>query len=154
MAQEYSFDKYPFLKELGLEKVNNGCWNGESWTGNGKVFHSVNPSNTSEIVAEVRGASVEDYEVATKNMVNARDEWMKVITNYHKILNILFNQLPIPKRGEIIRQIGDALRKHKAALGRVVSLEVGKIIAEGEGEVQEIIDICDMACGLSRTLNG
>jgi len=65
-----------------------------------------------------------------------------------------FQQLPIPKRGEIIRQIGEALRVHKAALGRLVSLEVGKIVAEGEGEVQEIIDICDMACGLSRSLNG
>lgn len=63
-------------------------------------------------------------------------------------------QIPAPQRGEIIRQVGDALRAKKSLLGRLVSLEMGKIQAEGEGEVQEIIDICDYATGLSRTLNG
>ena len=62
--------------------------------------------------------------------------------------------MPIPKRGEIVRQIGDALRAKKKALGQLISLEMGKILSEGEGEVQEFIDICDMACGLSRLLEG
>lgn len=138
MAQQFAFDKYPFLKELGLQQSNFGCFDGKKWTGNGKTFLSVNPT-TNEVIAEVKGASVEDYEHATQNMIKAKAEWMK---------------LPFPRRGEIVRQIGDAFRKHKAALGRLVSLEVGKIVAEGEGEIQEIIDICDMACGLSRSLNG
>lgn len=60
----------------------------------------------------------------------------------------------MPKRGEIVRQFGDELRLRKKALGSLVSLEMGKIRAEGEGEVQEMIDICDMACGLSRTIIG
>lgn len=63
-------------------------------------------------------------------------------------------QLPLPRRGDIVRQIGDALRARKHALGQLVTLETGKIIAEGEGEVQEFIDICDYAVGLSRTLAG
>ena len=63
-------------------------------------------------------------------------------------------QLPAPKRGEIVRQIGDALRAKREALGALVSLEMGKILAEGVGEVQEFIDICDLATGLSRTING
>lgn len=72
-------------------------------------------------------------------MLKGKNEWMTT---------------PIPKRGEIIRQIGDALRKKKKALGQLISLEMGKILSEGEGEVQEFIDICDMACGMSRTLSG
>lgn len=61
---------------------------------------------------------------------------------------------PVPVRGEVVRQIGDAFRLHKQALGMLISIEMGKIKTEGLGEVQEIIDICDMACGLSRGLNG
>ena len=62
--------------------------------------------------------------------------------------------MPAPKRGEIVRQIGDALRAKRDALGHLVSLEMGKILAEGIGEVQEFIDICDLAVGLSRSING
>ena len=58
----------------------------------------------------------------------------------------------MPKRGDIVRQIGEALREHKKEIGNVISLEMGKIESEGWGEVQEFIDICDMACGLSRTI--
>lgn len=64
MAQTFTFDKYPFLKELGLSQSNFGCFDGEKWTGNGKVFHSVNPT-TNEVIAEVKGATPEEYEVAT-----------------------------------------------------------------------------------------
>jgi len=73
----FTFEKYPFLKELGLTESNFGCWDGEKWTGNGKVFKSINPS-TNEVIAEVKGASVEDYEVATQNMIKGKEEWMKV----------------------------------------------------------------------------
>ena len=66
----------------------------------------------------------------------------------------IWAEVPAPKRGEIVRQIGDALRAKKKPLGQLVSLEMGKIMAEGEGEVQEYIDICDFAVGLSRNLNG
>jgi aldehyde dehydrogenase family 7 protein A1 len=62
--------------------------------------------------------------------------------------------LPVPKRGEIVRQIGDALREKKKPLGQLISLEMGKILSEGEGEVQEFIDICDYAAGLARMLEG
>jgi len=62
--------------------------------------------------------------------------------------------LNIPARGEIVRQLGDAFRLKKKALGALIALEMGKVKGEGEGEVQEVIDICDMACGLSRTLHG
>lgn len=72
-------------------------------------------------------------------MLEERDRWMV---------------LPMPARGEIIRQIGDALRKYKGALGSLIALEMGKIKSEGDGEVQEYIDICDMAVGLSRTIEG
>ena len=60
----------------------------------------------------------------------------------------------MPKRGDLIREFGDELRKYKKQLGALISLEVGKIRAEGEGEVQEVIDMCDFACGLSRTIKG
>ena len=63
-------------------------------------------------------------------------------------------QIPAPKRGEVLRQIGQGLREKKAALGSLVSLEMGKILAEGEGEVQEFVDVIDYAVGLSRMLNG
>lgn len=77
-VMSFTFDKYPFLKELGLSESNHGCWDGEKWTGDGKVFHSINPS-TNEIIAEVKGASAENYETATKNMLAAKSEWMKVM---------------------------------------------------------------------------
>ena len=70
-------------------------------------------------------------------MEGARDEWFS---------------MTMPARGEIVRQIGDAFRKYKEPLGKLLSLEMGKIYSEGMGEVQEVIDICDMACGLSRTI--
>lgn len=90
-------------------------------------------------IAEVVEGSLEDYEEGLKACEEASKIWM---------------QMPAPKRGEIVRQIGDALRAKLQHLGRLVSLEMGKILAEGIGEVQEIIDMCDFAVGLSRQLNG
>ena len=73
---------------------------------------------------------------------------------YHSPFTHSSLQMPAPRRGEIVRQIGDALRAKRDALGRLVSLEMGKILSEGIGEVQEFIDICDLATGLSRTISG
>lgn len=84
-------------------------------------------------------ASLEDYDACIKAMQKEKARWAK---------------LPAPQRGEIVRQIGVALREKKDAIGAVISLEMGKIKSEGQGEVQEFIDICDMAVGMSRTIDG
>lgn len=138
MANEYTFEKYGFLKELGLGVENPGVYAGGKWYGSGPKQVCINPS-TEEAIAYVHTATEQEYESAVQAMLAGKKEWMS---------------LPIPKRGEIIRQVGDALRLKKKALGALISLEMGKILSEGEGEVQEFIDICDMACGLSRSLNG
>jgi aldehyde dehydrogenase family 7 member A1 len=96
------------------------------------------PSNN-KIIAEVVTANLQDYEITVKETQSAWNIW---------------TDLPAPQRGEIVRQIGDALRKRKSDLGRLVSLEMGKILTEGEGEVQEYTDICDYSVGLSRMIEG
>ncbi|CAA3002666.1 aldehyde dehydrogenase family 7 member B4 [Olea europaea subsp. europaea] len=130
--------EYEFLKEIGLGSRNLGCYINGLWQGNGPVISSVNPANNQRI-AEVVEASFQDYEEGMRACAEAAKIWM---------------QIPAPKRGEIVRQLGDALRAKLHYLGRLVSLEMGKILAEGIGEVQEIIDMCDFAVGLSRQLNG
>jgi aldehyde dehydrogenase family 7 protein A1 len=139
-SYSYTFKQYPFLEELGLhEKHNHGAFYGEKWhAGKGEVLESINPS-TAKPIASVTTPSVDQYEEAMKHVVEAQKLWQNV---------------PAPKRGEIVRQIGDELRKKRDALGRLVSLEVGKIVPEGVGEVQEFVDICDYATGLSRMING
>eukprot|EP01095_Lingulamoeba_sp_RSL-Kostka_P005671 TRINITY_DN1712_c0_g1_i1.p1 TRINITY_DN1712_c0_g1~~TRINITY_DN1712_c0_g1_i1.p1 ORF type:complete len:540 (+),score=219.62 TRINITY_DN1712_c0_g1_i1:171-1790(+) len=134
---ELSYEKYPFLKELGLKEVNDGVYNGE-WKGNGKTVTTYNPSNGEAIASVVEG-SVEDLE-ETINKMNADKS--------------LWRSTPAPKRGEIVRQMGEELRKYCEPLGKLVALEMGKILPEGIGEVQEYIDICDYATGISRSLNG
>ncbi|KAK3220280.1 hypothetical protein Dsin_014250 [Dipteronia sinensis] len=130
--------EYEFLSEIGLSSENLGCYvNGKS-KANGPVVSSVNPANNQTIAKVVEG-SIEDYEEGMTACSEAAQMWM---------------QVPAPKRGEIVRQIGDALRAKLEQLGRLVSLEMGKILPEGIGEVQEIIDMCDFAVGLSRQLNG
>ncbi|CAN6478710.1 unnamed protein product [Victoria cruziana] len=138
MASNFGKKEYQFLRELGLAPRNLGCYGGGVWMGHGPIVTSVNPANNQPI-AEVVEASVEDYEESISACVEAAKLWM---------------QIPAPKRGEIVRQIGDALRSKLQHLGRLVSLEMGKILPEGIGEVQEIIDMCDYAVGLSRQLNG
>ncbi|XP_039292847.1 alpha-aminoadipic semialdehyde dehydrogenase [Nilaparvata lugens] len=129
--------KYGFLRELGLEKRNIGVYNGE-WKANGEVTTSICPAN-GKAIAEVQQGSVQDYEKCIEAAQNAWIQWA---------------ELPAPKRGEIVRQIGDALRSKLVPLGKLVSLEMGKIQAEGIGEVQEYVDICDYAVGLSRMFSG
>eukprot|EP01091_Cochliopodium_minus_P019057 TRINITY_DN788_c0_g1_i1.p1 TRINITY_DN788_c0_g1~~TRINITY_DN788_c0_g1_i1.p1 ORF type:complete len:530 (-),score=185.38 TRINITY_DN788_c0_g1_i1:33-1622(-) len=129
--------KYSFLSSLGIEKENKGVYNGE-WFGAGQLFESINPVDN-EVIATVRGGSSEDYERVMEKLKKDEKTWRAI---------------PMPKRGEIVRQIGDALRKKRDDLGKLVSLEVGKSLPEGIGEIQEYIDICDYAVGLSRILAG
>jgi aldehyde dehydrogenase (NAD+) len=125
------------LKALGVQRLNPGVFDGE-WSGSGKPLQSFSPHDGS-LLGEVRTASAEEYERAVQRAAAAFEKW--------KIT-------PAPKRGDVIRQLGNALRDAKEELGMLVTLEAGKIIAEGQGEVQEMIDICDFAVGLSRQLYG
>jgi aldehyde dehydrogenase (NAD+) len=125
------------LRKLGLEKENPGAFCGE-WLGSGKPLESISPVNGATL-ATVRTATAEEYERVVQRAKEAFQKWQVI---------------PAPKRGEVIRQLGNALREAKGDLGRLVTLEAGKITAEGEGEVQEMIDICDFAVGLSRQLYG
>uniref|UniRef100_A0A2K5PXR5 aldehyde dehydrogenase (NAD(+)) n=1 Tax=Cebus imitator TaxID=2715852 RepID=A0A2K5PXR5_CEBIM len=127
--------QYAWLKELGLREENEGVYNG-SWGGWGEVIITYCPANN-EPVARVRQASVADYE----DTVKAREAWK------------IWADIPAPEQGEIVRQIGDDLREIQV-LGSLVSLEMGKILVEGVGVVQEYVDICDYAVGLSRMIGG
>ncbi|CAO4369090.1 unnamed protein product [Caenorhabditis nigoni] len=129
--------KYAFLKELGLKENNAGVFHGK-WAANGQTVQSFAPANNSPI-ANVQNGNVQDYEIAITEARKAYNDWCEV---------------PAPRRGEIVRQIGDKLRTQLQNLGKLVSLEMGKISAEGVGEVQEYVDICDYATGLSRSLEG
>src|SRR5690349_3425013 len=99
---------------------------------------SYNPATGAEL-GRVPLASSKDYEVIVSRATETFERW---------------RMLPAPQRGEIVRQIGDELRKAKQELGRMITLEAGKIVAEGQGEVQEMFDVADFACGLSRQLYG
>ena len=134
----FAISKYPSLESLGLQESNQGCFDGARWFGSGKKIITYNPS-TGEPLAEITTASTEDYETCVAAMQSVQARWAAT---------------PAPKRGEIVRQIGEALRSNASALGLLVSLEMGKVRSEGMGEVQEFIDICDLACGMSRQLPG
>jgi aldehyde dehydrogenase (NAD+) len=127
------------LKQLGIEQTNSGvsCGDGRGATGRA-VIQSRNPA-TGDLLPAVLSASPEDYERTVERARAAFLSWRMV---------------PAPRRGEIVRQVGEALRAQKAELGLLVTVETGKIRSEGEGEVQEMIDMCDFAVGLSRQLYG
>lgn len=129
-----------FLEKLGIKKTNYGGSTGQKW------FQSKSESELKihspvdgKFIASVYQASEKDYEKIIKTAENAFNEW---------------RMIPAPKRGEIVRHIGLKLREYKEALGNLVSYEMGKSLQEGLGEVQEMIDICDFAVGLSRQLYG
>ncbi len=128
------------LKKLKIEHINPGAFSGHGWHSeyHGKNIVSFSPVN-GEKLAEVATCSMDDYQQVMRRAQKAAEAWKKV---------------PAPKRGEIIRQIGQALREHKDSLGSLVSLEMGKSKQEGDGEVQEMIDIADFAVGQSRMLYG
>ena len=126
------------LAELGIRDTNPGAFDGSWLETAGPLIESLNPA-TGEIIAKVRSATAEDYERIAASSVRAFEAW---------------RTWPAPRRGEVVRQLGEELRRHKDALGRLVSLEKGKILSEGLGEVQEMIDMADFAVGLSRQLYG
>ena len=129
------------LKSLGLGPTNSGTYLGHgewSKTTDAGLVQSINPS-TNEVIAEVHASSASDYETIVKRAQEAFATWRTT---------------PAPRRGEAIRLCADALRKHKDALGSLVALEMGKSKPEGDGEVQEMIDIGDFAVGLARQLYG
>jgi len=126
------------LKQLGVEPINNGTSTGSYWFSNGELIESYSPVD-GKLIAKVKATTKQDYEKAMSSATSAFNTW-KV--------------MPAPQRGEIVRQFGEKLRKKKEALGKLVSYEMGKSYQEGLGEVQEMIDICDFAVGLSRQLHG
>ena len=130
---------HEILKRLEIEPVNSGaCWGEWISHPSGGELVSANPSDGSA-VARVKMAGLEDYEEVMRHAAEAFGKW---------------RMHPAPQRGQIVREIGDELRRHKDDLGALVSLEMGKILAEGRGEVQEMIDMADFAVGLSRQLYG
>ena len=132
--------KLDFIKNLDVKDRNYGSSSGTSWnkTTSESELKIVSPTN-GELIASVYQASEEDYEKIITTAQDAFKYWIKV---------------PAPKRGEVVRQIGNRLRNYKKDLGTLVSYEMGKSLQEGMGEVQEMIDICDFAVGQSRQLYG
>ena len=126
------------LKSLGVADVNPGASTGTWLDTKGPELVSFNPADGTAI-AKVRQATPADYDEVVRQAQAAFAQWRMV---------------PAPHRGEVVRRLGEELRKHKDELGRLVSLENGKVLSEGLGEVQEMIDICDFATGLSRQLYG
>lgn len=124
---------------LGLEKVNEGVSTGSrNISTMGNIIESYSPVD-GKLIGSVTMADKDSYEKVISKAEEAFKEW---------------RTWPAPKRGEVVRQVGEALRQHKESLGKLVSYEMGKSLQEGLGEVQEMIDICDFAVGLSRQLHG
>ncbi len=126
------------LKQLGVKDVNDGTSTGSNGFGSGELILSYSPTD-GQLIGKVSTTTREDYDKVIKT---AQDAFLQ------------FRAMPAPQRGEIVRQFGNRLRELKEPLGKLVSYEMGKSLQEGYGEVQEMIDICDFAVGLSRQLNG
>jgi aldehyde dehydrogenase (NAD+) len=129
---------HPLLKTLGIDGLSHGACTGEWIETTGETITSLNPT-TGEPLASVTGARRPECQLVLARALERFDSWRMV---------------PAPARGEVVRQLGNKLREHKEPLGELISLEMGKIRSEGLGEVQEMIDICDFAVGLSRQLYG
>jgi len=127
-----------FLQDLGLQDINQGTSTGSDWSSNGSLIDSYSPVD-GNLIGKCSTTTADEYEVVINKAQSAFVEWRKWTA---------------PARGEIVRQIGEELRKYKEPLGKLVSYEMGKSLQEGYGEVQEMIDICDFAVGLSRQLYG
>lgn len=136
VAQQFGMTEA--LEILGVKQVNQGTSTGNNWFSNGDKIDSFSPVD-GQLIASVTTTTAEDYE----KVMQTASEAFKT-----------FRLMPAPKRGEIVRQFGEKLRKYKEPLGKLVSYEMGKSYQEGLGEVQEMIDICDFAVGLSRQLHG
>src|SRR5215203_6496136 len=128
-----------FLEIFHIEADNNGASTGSKWIESaGEKITSFSPVD-GKLIGSVIGTDKESYEKIILTAESAFKQW---------------RMTPAPQRGEIVRQVGEALRKYKEPLGKLVSYEMGKSLQEGYGEVQEMIDICDFAVGLSRQLYG
>ena len=126
------------LKILTIDSQNQGCFTGSKWINSkGEKIDSFSPVD-GKLIGSVTAADKNSYDKVIQTAEAAFKEW---------------RLKPAPQRGEIVRQIGEALRKYKEPLGRLVSYEMGKSLQEGYGEVQEMIDICDFAVGLSNVPN-
>jgi len=135
----FNFDIQGMLQRLNIKEINPGATTGTQWLETtGDLTESISPIDGSKI-ASIKNIGLEDYEIVMKKASEAFKLWREV---------------PAPGRGEVVRQIGDALRASKQDLGKLVTYEMGKIYQEGLGEVQEMIDICDFAVGQSRQLYG
>lgn len=138
MAVDYN-RIYEAIKRLGIEEINLGATTGLNWFASGeKILESYSPAD-GKLIAKIKEGTKDDYNTIVQKAQEAFTYWRNV---------------PAPKRGEIVRQMGEELRKYKEDLGILVSWEMGKIYQEGLGEVQEMIDIADFAVGLSRQLYG
>jgi aldehyde dehydrogenase (NAD+) len=128
-----------FLKELKISELNKGVSTGSKWIStSGEKIKSFSPVDGKQI-ASANSCDKRSFDYVIETAKNAFSEW---------------RLWPAPKRGEVLRQIGNELRKNKSSLGKLVSYEMGKSLQEGMGEVQEMIDICDFSVGLSRQLYG
>jgi len=136
VATDFGMDQA--LKQLGLKDINDGTSTGNNWFSNGGVIESHSPVD-GQLIGKITTTTREDYDKVMEAATAAFKTWRKK---------------PAPLRGEIVRQFGQKLRELKKPLGKLVSYEMGKSYQEGLGEVQEMIDICDFAVGLSRQLHG
>lgn len=135
-ANDYGIEKT--LKNLGISKENKGVSSGGKYFASGDLLESYSPTD-GKLIAKVKTANAKDYDKIIETAKAAFKE---------------FRMIPAPKRGELVRQFGNKLREKKDDLGKLVSYEMGKSLQEGLGEVQEMIDICDFAVGVSRQLHG
>lgn len=136
IAQQFGMTEA--LEILGIKAINEGTSTGNNHFSNGTILESYSPVD-GQLIAKVTTTTADDYEKVMQTAVEAFKT---------------FRLMPAPKRGEIVRQFGEKLRQYKEPLGKLVSYEMGKSLQEGYGEVQEMIDICDFAVGLSRQLHG
>lgn len=136
VATDFGIDKA--LKQLGIKDINEGTSTGSNNFSSGEIIESYSPVD-GQLIGKVKSTTKEDYDKVMEASTSAFKQWRDV---------------PAPQRGEIVRQFGNKLRELKEPLGKLVSYEMGKSLQEGYGEVQEMIDICDFAVGLSRQLNG
>ena len=125
-------------KKYQLNGLIDGCSTGSNWFSSGNKIESFSPVD-GNLIGSIKSGSKNDFNKIIKSAKNAFKD---------------FRQIPAPKRGELVRQFGNKLREEKELLGTLVSYEMGKSFQEGLGEVQEMIDICDYAVGLSRQLHG
>ena len=132
-----ALDTQGLFADLGIGATNPGGFDGE-WLGSGPALEVITPADGSPIATVVQVTEA---------------EYARIVARAHEAF-LAWRRVPAPRRGEVIRQLGHRLRELKRPLGALVTLEMGKILAEGEGEVQEMIDICDFAVGLSRQLYG